>query len=490
MRKEYRYHKKRSLKTRIEKMISTINFSSLFIMMVAFIILFGMMVSLLGNMVSENIAKQMRGDFEVIWKNAIESRRITNNIEALTPDEMWIFRAIGERYKLFDRNHELLDSMKQTGLNVLSDEDKKNMNKILLFEYEVFKGEERIYTSANRMGDIPIEELEFNKFVSIVNKDVQEIIRLDPGNVELTLKVRLNPLLIVAGYFAIVVVGIVIFFITHCIAGLFTRAFSGVLIQPLNDLDNRLNQVVEGNIEAAICTEIILKKPVREVESLANSTNKIIAKMSEYINLMECHREELEAQNIELEENSSALTSMNASLASKHSKLKNILNHVEQGFLTFNVELLIDDEYSLECERIFGKDIVQSRLSSLLYPEDTNMQKFMDELILKVFNTSKANRNLYLSLLPEEVLINGQNISLTYKIVINSSENEVFMVILNDITEKRKLEKRMDQERSILKMVVKSITNRNEFIQLMNEFKTFVNEEYKGATRCNVKSIA
>jgi CheY-specific phosphatase CheX/signal transduction histidine kinase len=169
---------------------------------------------------------------------------------------------------------------------------------------------------------------------------------------------------------------------------------------------------------------------------------------------------------------------MNAALANHHSKLKNILDHVEQGLLNFNRNLLINAEYSLECERIFQKSIAYGRLSELFYSGDNNMKSFIDDLMLKIFDSEDSKRALYISLLPEEVLINERNISISYKIVTDEKDEEIMMVILSDITEKRRLEKMMDEERNTLKMVVKAIINRNEFLQVANEYNSFCNEDF------------
>ena len=93
---------------------------------------------------------------------------------------------------------------------------------------------------------------------------------------------------------------------------------SAIIIKPLADMDKMMKDLANGNIEEAIRTEIKFKKPISEVEELAKSTNIIMANMNNYVDT-------LANQNIELED-------INQALDSKNSKLKNILNNVEQGF--------------------------------------------------------------------------------------------------------------------------------------------------------------
>jgi two-component system, chemotaxis family, sensor kinase CheA len=479
MRKLDKKANKRTLKRRILKMLSLINFNSLLIMLISLMLLFGATVSVFGEIVSRSVSKQMSEDLELIWGWAVKERLIINDSDMLTPHQMSIFKIIGEDYELFNKEVKPLDSIEEANMSILIDDQNRLENvrveSIRLVEYEILRGGKVIFSS---MENSFAESLKSSRIMNLMSREVETPFIIEGEETNGIIRVRFSPVLILTGYITIIFIGIIIFFITHFIAKLLARTFSGMVVKPLNDLEFRLNQLAEGNVEAAISTEIVLKQPIKEVESLANSTNKIISKMSEYVSLMESHKSELEAQNVALEENSSTLTSMNAALANQHSKLKNILNHVEQGFLTFSRDLYIDDEYSLECERIFGKAISNNKLSDLLYPDDDNMQRFINDLIIKIFYSSESQRKLYLTLLPEEVVIRGKNINITYKVVTNENNEEILMLILNDITEKRKLEKRMDEEKNILKMVVKAIINRNEFLQLVNEYKNFAEEDF------------
>ncbi len=47
--------------------------------------------------------------------------------------------------------------------------------------------------------------------------------------------------------------------------------------------------------------------------------------------------------------------------------IKNLLNNARQGFLSFNEDLLIDNEYSYECERIFGLKLTGLKITDLLF---------------------------------------------------------------------------------------------------------------------------
>jgi CheY-specific phosphatase CheX/signal transduction histidine kinase len=169
---------------------------------------------------------------------------------------------------------------------------------------------------------------------------------------------------------------------------------------------------------------------------------------------------------------------INQSLDNKNLKLTNILDNVEQGILTFKENLIIHSEYSLICKKIFGECIKDKKLSSIIYSKDKNMQLFVDDLLVKIFEIDKTQQEIYLTLLPNEIVINNRFISLDYKIVKDESNEDTIMTIITDVTEKKILEKQRDKEHDTLKMVVKTILNRDDFRELVFEFEDFVSQRF------------
>lgn len=170
-------------------------------------------------------------------------------------------------------------------------------------------------------------------------------------------------------------------------------------------------------------------------------------------------------------------------LLKKENSIRALLNNSAQGFLAFESNLLINEEYSSECIRIFGEDITNSFFPSLLYPHDEEEQNLI-ALILKDIFTEKESfrKDVFISLLPKETVINNKNIKIDYKPIsikdinsVKNNENEMVMVILTDITESRKLEGLMESEKNTLKMIVKVLTSRSDFMDCLNDYYIFCN---------------
>ena len=170
-------------------------------------------------------------------------------------------------------------------------------------------------------------------------------------------------------------------------------------------------------------------------------------------------------------------------------KLRHVFNSIDQGILTFGRNLLIQVDYSLECERIFGEDLADQSLAGLLYPNDLQLQEFTNKLLRKLFELDESQTELYLPLLPEQMLIGEKTISLKYKLVKKETVEIMMMVLITDITDKLELERRMDQERKILKMVVKVILNRDAFMSLVQDYQVFRTEITNEAIEMNYETL-
>lgn len=74
------------------------------------------------------------------------------------------------------------------------------------------------------------------------------------------------------------------------------------IINPVRQLETKVKAIAEGDQETAANTQLILKKPLKEIESLVDSTNKIMNRLTGYNDILENQNTELEVQNEELME--------------------------------------------------------------------------------------------------------------------------------------------------------------------------------------------
>ncbi|MFD0678719.1 MULTISPECIES: ATP-binding protein [unclassified Paenibacillus] len=165
------------------------------------------------------------------------------------------------------------------------------------------------------------------------------------------------------------------------------------------------------------------------------------------------------------------------------SAIRHLLDNAGQGFMSISTNKSVLGEYSVECTRIFARDIAGIRLSELFYPEDGQERELLDSVLSEFFQEQEDwKKELFFSLLPEEIQINGMIVKVEYKYLpdtdsgklhFSGPSNEVIMVMLTDITSTRQLEYQMSRERKMLKMVVHTVTHPEDYAQIMHSFEAF-----------------
>ena len=128
----------------------------------------------------------------------------------------------------------------------------------------------------------------------------------------------------------------------------------------------------------------------------------------------------------------------------RESEKKNLLDNSSQGFLTFASDLLVDREYSMECYRIFSRAIGNVNILELLFPDNEEQNRYCEEVLKAIFISETIEMRFSLiAKLPSLVQINDKHIEVKYKMISteeSEKDNNTLMLILSDITEKRKVE--------------------------------------------------
>jgi len=161
-----------------------------------------------------------------------------------------------------------------------------------------------------------------------------------------------------------------------------------------------------------------------------------------------------------------------ADLAKTKQEIQELLDNAGQGFMYFDKDMKIGSEYSKETLHILGEDIFNKNISTLLFSEEYHAEEF-SETINDVFEEEDEDmQEVLLSLLPEELLINGNFISLQYKVLSDMQ----MMLILTDISSEKELSQQIKDEQQILKMVVEVATSMEQFLEITSDYKKLLNK--------------
>lgn len=237
------------------------------------------------------------------------------------------------------------------------------------------------------------------------------------------------------------------------LALLFGIIFSRYLTKPIIILTKGTKRIAEGDLE----TVVDIKRK-DEFGELAHSFNAMTQDIK-------TSHEALKKYSLELED----------IVRKRTAAISNLLDNAGQGFMSFGNDLLIHDEYSLECKRIFDKEIAHRPFPELLFPDNEEERNTTEMVLNEYFKaTEEVAKQSLIWLLPDEDVINDNNIQLSYNPIYDPIDHsEQLMVILTDITEKKQLENQMEQERKVLRMVVKVVTQVNDFFSVKKDFENF-----------------
>jgi len=150
-------------------------------------------------------------------------------------------------------------------------------------------------------------------------------------------------------------------------------------------------------------------------------------------------------------------------------KISTLFNNAKQGFLYFDKDMNIGSEYSKEVYNIFNCDVSNKKINELLYSKISD-REFLKSTLVGILDDSAIRQEILISLLKKEFYINNKYINLEYKILDENS----FMLILTDISDKKKLEEKIKEENQILKMIVELVTSLEQFIEIKSSYTSLI----------------
>lgn len=154
------------------------------------------------------------------------------------------------------------------------------------------------------------------------------------NNVIGNITVRVNPEVVLGIVIPILMAIIFFSLLALVISNILSRFLVIPIITPLKQLETKVKAIAEGDQETAVNTQIILKRPLREIESLADSTNSIMKKLKGYTEMLENQKEALESQYTELEAQNVELVESKLEVQKQQAQLVQSEKMASVGLLT------------------------------------------------------------------------------------------------------------------------------------------------------------
>jgi two-component system chemotaxis sensor kinase CheA len=213
----------------------------------------------------------------------------------------------------------------------------------------------------------------------------------------------------------------------------------------------------------------------KEFQTMSLEIQEQFQKLQEQAVWLEEQAHELEEQSLKIEAHNKTLelevAKRTQELKHRNQKVESLLHNSGQGFLLFSHNLLVENEYSNECKKIFKQDIAQHHIAQLLYESEKERKGFLKAL--DVFFNAKQDlqRESVLSLLDSEIKLFNRYIKLEFKMI----DAHTIMLILTNISKQRELEKRIENERNILTFITMVLKDKVHFFEYIDEFDIALN---------------
>lgn len=157
----------------------------------------------------------------------------------------------------------------------------------------------------------------------------------------------------------------------------------------------------------------------------------------------------------------------------RREQVVSLLDNSGQGFLSFGADLVVDAECSRACETMLGLNPAGHDAAEVLFAGDAAKADLLRSTVTAALAESEPwMRETMLSLLPAEFRHGDGLLEAEYKLL----ENGRVMIVLTDITEKRRLERNIETERRRLAMIVAAITDSRDFFDTVEAFREFATD--------------
>ncbi|MBU3915169.1 Hpt domain-containing protein [bacterium] len=152
--------------------------------------------------------------------------------------------------------------------------------------------------------------------------------------------------------------------------------------------------------------------------------------------------------------------------------IRDLLDNTGQGIFSFDKNLKIQKYASKVTQSIFGKTITGEHAAKLMFPEKSNVIEGYIDVVFE----SGGKLRLVKDVLPVELKRDNQFFDVSYRwISPGKTTSGRIMVILTDVTVKRKLEKMLEKDEQRNQRIIRIAIDRYGFLRFYNEIQDQLN---------------
>lgn len=175
----------------------------------------------------------------------------------------------------------------------------------------------------------------------------------------------------------------------------------------------------------------------------------------------------------------------NKELKKLNREVYNMLDNIDEGFLIFDKDFNIQNNYSKKCLDILNQDSLDNKnISEILFGNDIEKKEIFDYGYSEILKTDdELSKELLISLLPIEHHNKDNIFTIKYKFLPNKTS----LLLLLDVTRERELENSIKYEQQSQKMIIAIAKHKKETVELIKSFLKFIKNIKKDSDLSELK---
>ena len=187
----------------------------------------------------------------------------------------------------------------------------------------------------------------------------------------------------------------------------------------------------------------------------------------------------IQARDQELEDHRQNLESLvqarTAELAKRNEAMRMVLDNVEQGLATINVDGSLENERSAIFDRWFPDTTTAATFSKALAANDNNMEAML-QLSWETVTDGFLPMELAIDQMPNKLIVQDRHYELTYKPMGDEESFGGALLMVSDVTAEVERMRREIEQREFISVFQAVMKDKSGFIEFFNETENLVNQ--------------
>jgi two-component system chemotaxis sensor kinase CheA len=235
-------------------------------------------------------------------------------------------------------------------------------------------------------------------------------------------------------------------------------------------LHHPISRPILALVDAARKVEHDQDFSVRVAQTTGDEVGRLTASFNEMLDMISSRDRDLAGYRDELEHKVQERT---AELDRRNEAMRVVLDHVDQGLVTLNLDGQISPERSSAFDRLFGRPSPGQKMVQHLHHVGEDVATWF-ELGWESLQEGFLPTELAIEQLPQQVVYEGRHLKISYKPIMGGEEIAQVLVIVSDQTSEVERQRAEAAQREFLDAFERVLKDRRGFLSFMEEADVLV----------------